>query len=435
MGSRKIRSGGGRRTAIRVDRVAFAERHPAVPRPHAATAPVLTTFDRFLVRRFLHTFGVLFVTFYGLYCVIDGFTNADAFTRDDASFAVAVGRMVAYYGWQSTLVFDLTGPVLLVCTVMVSLALMVKAGELAPMLACGVPTYRLALPLLVGTGAVTGLVVVNQELVLPRIADRLGGPRGGADTEHPAVQPVEDFSNGVTISAGRLNLATREVEEAEFTLPVPQVVTELEYLHAGRARFEPGRPARPATDDAPAAPGRPSGWVLTDVSPSYEELHLAEVSPDRAVVSTVVRTNPVSGADGGTSEIFVRTDIDFEQLHDRAGASQVCGTPALIRRIRNPAYSGNLRHGMTLDLHERFRQPLLNLLATLCAVPLVIRREARSLIVSLAACAGVMGGLLGLMQGGRLAGSIGLVGPDLAAWLPVIVTGALATALGGKVLT
>lgn len=396
---------------------------------------MLTTFDRFLVRRFLHTFGVLFVTFYGLYCVIDGFTNADAFTGDDASFAVAIGRMAAYYGWQSALVFDLTGPILLVCTVMVSLALMVKAGELAPMLACGVPTYRLALPLLVGTAAVTALVTANQELLLPNIADRLGGPRGGAGTERPLVQPEEDWTTGVTISAGRLNLATREVEEAEFTLPVPTVVTRLEYLHAGRARFEPAVPARPATAEAPAFAGRPAGWVLTDVSPALSELHLAEVEPGAAVVRAVLRENPVTGDAGGTDEIFVRTDIDFDQLHDRAGASTVCGTPALIRRIRNPAYSGNVRHAMTLDLHQRFRQPLLNLLATLCAVPLVIRREARSLIVSLAACAGVMGCLLGLMQGGRLAGSIGLVSPDLAAWLPVICTGALATALGGKVLT
>ena len=396
---------------------------------------MLTTFDRFLVRRFLHTFGTLFVTFYGLYCVIDGFTNADAFTGDDAPFAVALGRMLAYYGWQSALVFDLTGPVLLVCTVMVSLALMVKAGELAPMLACGVPTYRLALPLLIGTAAVTGLVTANQELLLPRIADKLGGPRGGAETEHPTVQPVTDFATGVTISSGRLNLATREVEEAEFTLPVPAVVTELEWLHAGRARFQPAVPSSPATDEAPAFSGRPAGWVLTDVDPPYRDLHLADVPPDRAVVRTVRRENPVTGEAGDTNEIFVRSDIDFGQLHDSAGASQVCGTPALARRIRNPAYSGNARHAMTLTLHERFRQPLLNLLATLCAVPLVIRREARSLIVSLAACAGVMGALLGLMQGGRLAGSIGLLSPDFAAWLPVIVTGALATALAGKVLT
>ena len=388
---------------------------------------MLSTFDWFLVRRFLHTFGVLFVTFYGLFCVIDGFTNADAFTHDDPGLLTAVGRMGVYYGWQSALVFDLTGPVLLTCTVMVALALMVKAGELAPMLACGVPTYRLALPLLIGTGAVTAIGVANRELLLPRIAAQLGGARGGEDEdEFPSVQPVEDFSTGVIVSSGRLNLVTRTIEEAEFTLPAPAVVSTLEFLHAGGARFER------------AGEGHPAGWVLTDVRPTWEELEplLTPVPPGgAAVVSRVERLNPATGTRGETGELFVRTDIDFAQMHDQARAAQVCGTPELIRRIRNPAYSGNVRHMLTVQLHERFRQPLLNLLATLVAVPLVIRREARSLITSLATCAGVMGVLLGVMQGGRLAASVGLLDADLAAWFPVILTGALATALGGKVLT
>ena len=396
---------------------------------------MFTTFDRFLVRRFLHTFTVLFVTFYGLYCVIDGFTNADDFTTDDPGLAVIIGRMAAYYGWQSALVFDMTGPVLLVCTVMVSLALMVKAGELAPMLAAGVPTYRLALPLLIGTGTVTGLVVANQELLLPAIAAKLGAPRGGAaGADFPAVQPVEDFSSGVCVFSGRLNLARRWVEEAEITLPVPGVVSELRVLTAGRAEFVPD--ARLHGHDHPVA-----GWALTDVRVggepvAYADLPLAEVPPSAVpIVFPVDRTNPATGQAGATSELFVRTDIDFDQLHNEARAAQVCGTPELVRRIRNPAYSGNVRHGFTVKLHERFRQPLLNLLATLVAVPLVIRREARSLVVSMAACAGVMGALLGLMQGGQLAGSVGLLAPDLAAWLPVIFTGTLATALSGKVLT
>ena len=290
--------------------------------------------------------------------------------------------------------FDLTGPVLLVCTVMVSLALMVKAGELAPMLAAGVPTYRLALPLLIGTGTVTALVVANQEVLLPAIADRLGAPRGGVSgSDFPTVQPVEDFSSGVTVFSGRLNLAQRRIEEVEITLPVPGVVTEISTLRAGRAVFHADA-VLPGYDEPVA------GWALTDVNLAYEDLPLAEVPAGKVpIVLPINRANPATGASGATSELFVRTDIDFDQLHDEARAAQVCGTPELVRRIRNPAYSGNVRHGFTVKLHERFRQPLLNLLATLVAVPLVSRREARSLVVSLASCAGVMGALLGLNAG------------------------------------
>ena len=40
---------------------------------------MFTTFDRYLLGRMLHTFGVFLVATYGLYIVIDLFTNIDAF--------------------------------------------------------------------------------------------------------------------------------------------------------------------------------------------------------------------------------------------------------------------------------------------------------------------------------------------------------------------
>ena len=45
-----------------------------------------TTFDRYLLRRYLHVFIILMISMYGLYVVIDGFTNIDEFQEvsDDA---------------------------------------------------------------------------------------------------------------------------------------------------------------------------------------------------------------------------------------------------------------------------------------------------------------------------------------------------------------
>jgi len=39
----------------------------------------VTTFDRYLLRRFWHVFGIGFFATVGLYVVFDGFTNVDAF--------------------------------------------------------------------------------------------------------------------------------------------------------------------------------------------------------------------------------------------------------------------------------------------------------------------------------------------------------------------
>ena len=42
----------------------------------------MTIFDRYLLGRFTWVFVVLFVTTFGLFVVIDGFTNVDAFQEE-----------------------------------------------------------------------------------------------------------------------------------------------------------------------------------------------------------------------------------------------------------------------------------------------------------------------------------------------------------------
>ena len=379
------------------------------------------TFDLYLLKRFLHTYAGLFVTFYGLYVVIDGFTNMDGFQEGAEHFGVILARMGRHYGWQAAVLLDLTGPVLLVCTVMVSLALLVRNSELAPMLASGVPTSRVARPFLLGTAAMTAVLTLNQEVVLPGIAHKLQAPKNDADLVYKDVEPTADFSSRILISDGRLNLRDVTVEEVEFDLPAPELVTEFLWLRAATARFRP------------AGGGVPAGWVLTDCDPPFEDLPLTPRGAE--LVRRVERKDAATGELTPTGEVFVRTDIDFSQLHSQTRRAARCGTPDLIARIRNPAFSARAKREQTVTLHERFRQPVLNLLAVLVAVPLVIRREGRGLIVCLAVCSGVMGVLLGVMQGGRMLGIAGLIPADLACWLPVFLCGGLAAALGGKTLT
>ena len=57
----------------------------------------VTTFDLHLLRRFLHTYVILFVTLFGLYVVIDGFTNVDGFQEGGAGTSQVLRRMATYY--------------------------------------------------------------------------------------------------------------------------------------------------------------------------------------------------------------------------------------------------------------------------------------------------------------------------------------------------
>ena len=104
----------------------------------AGNGIAVTTFDRYLLRRFWHVFGIGFFATLGLYVVFDGFTNVDAFQkRTDAGGTetlVVLERMAQFYVCQATVIFDLVAPILTVVSTMVVFALLQKNRELHPIL-------------------------------------------------------------------------------------------------------------------------------------------------------------------------------------------------------------------------------------------------------------------------------------------------------------
>ena len=83
----------------------------------------------------------------------------------------------------------------------------------------------------------------------------------------------------------------------------------------------------------------------------------------------------------------------------------------------------------------RIKRPFLCLLNVVIALPLVMRKESYSLITNMVSCAGVLGVLYMIAQGCFQLGALGLLSPDLAAWLPVIIAGIISTWTSGLVQT
>lgn len=364
----------------------------------------MTTFDSYLLRRFLQTFVILFVTFFGLYVVIDGFTNLDGFQESASGTVttwVVLRRMAIYYAYQSSMLVDLVGPTVAVSSVMVVAATLVKNSEYQPILAAGIPIVRICWPMALGLLLVTMAVLANQELVIPRIAHRLNGPRSEQAPLLHKMRPQHDYSTGIVISGETLAVKKRQILEAEFILP-RELVTSLTTISASSARYVPQTNRNPA------------GWVLSDPLPgNYRLLPLTDLGR-----KTVF---PVAESD----EIFIKSEIDFGLIVDGSRSASRQSTVELIHRIRNPAVSENLTRQQTLLLHQRIMQPLLNVIAGLACIPLVIRRESRSLVTSLALAAGVEGVMLGTLFFGGWLGKSGILAVDIAAWTPVVLCGAI----------
>lgn len=372
---------------------------------------MFTTFDRYLLRRYLSSFFILFVTTYGLYVVIDGFTNVDNFQEGAESSTEMLRRIGSYYGYRAFDFFDMIGSTLSVIGVVVVIAILQYQRELYPVLAAGIPTYRIILPLIVGALLVNGLLIANTELMIPQIALQLQNTRDGSVAEGKSMEAVQDYELHLNIDGDRIVPEKEAIRRARFILAAPFCVNELTTLASPLAIYYPESETHPA------------GWMLHEADPPYEQLKLTEMGRERIFRST------------RKDAVFVVSQVTFAQVFSNGGSYLYDSTPELVRRINSPALSSYSVSRLILHLHNRLARPFQNLIAVLVAVPLVIRKESRSLITNMAISAAVLVGLLALLQLGNFLASAEVITPDLAVWTPILFGGALAAWQSHEVLT
>lgn len=368
----------------------------------------MTLFDRYLMKRFLSVFMIMYISTFGLYMVIDGFTNVDEFQSGGASALEALQRMGRYYLLQSSVFLEMVGPILSVVTVMVVFALLQKHSEIHPILAAGIPAYRLAIPFLLGTLAVHSVLIANQELIIPRIAHVVQGSRQSGEETAQSVEPIYD-PNRIHIDGKKLFLSSQRLLDAKFVLPAPEIAMELTTLRASEAVYH---------DETSAEPGY---WELRDVTPSFAQLSLTDDGEHLVLPGAAAET------------LRIRTSAGAEQLHGRSRGGSLVSTPELIRRIRNPSTGLVSVNSLILQLHARLTRPFMNLVSVMVIIPLIIRKDSRSLIGNMALCTSVLGTLYGVATTCHYLGSTNLIAADLAAWLPIITGGALGAWLTGVV--
>jgi lipopolysaccharide export system permease protein len=362
--------------------------------------------DRQMIRGYFKAYFVCLTSLLSLYVVVDLFMNLDEFSKHGKGFATTLQHIGSYYGYRLTKIFDQLCEAVVLLAAMFTVALMQRNNEQMPYLSAGVSTHRLVTPVLLCASAMLSLTVLNQELVVPRVADQLGHAKD--DPTGAKALPVRGQydRNGVQINGDEAYRKGMTVRHFQCLIPEAragsQVSLEAEEAHYHRA-----------------GDGRGGYWELIGTTCLPKE---QENVPDLLDV-----------VDLGRYRVYTR-DVDFDALTRVPNWFVLASTARLYEELQRPEAARTLT-SMAVLFHMRLTRPLLGLLLVVLGLSVILRDQNRNVFISSGLCLVLCGLFFAVNYACKMLGDNDYLGPALAAWLPVLLFGPLAVALFDAVHT
>jgi len=377
--------------------------------------------DRERYWSFTKAYFICFFALVGLYVVIDAFSNLDEFSEDAQGLAM-FANMGRYYLIKMSLIYDQICGIITMMAAIFTVTWMQRNNELLAMLAAGISTRRVIRPVLVSALAISSLAVVNQELIMPRLADELQKTPDDDGRREVVVNGRRD-SNDIELAGSMAVRASRTVTKFTATIPV-RVATELIEVEATEARQIPA--------DDPTSPLK-GGWLIWGakfpMNPSSKSLEsltrgiLVKV-PDPSAYPPPL--NKMAGRPGA-SAYFLKSDLSFGTMTRTRHWYQYAPTIDLIRALTDPTNFGE-RADIQVFLHARLLRPLMGFNLMLLSLPLVLGGAGRNMFVNLGMSLGTSGLFYAASFMSQYLGGHGVLTPEQAAWAPLIFFGTIAVA-------
>lgn len=358
--------------------------------------------DRYLLRQFLKTFLICFISLTGLFIVIDAFTHLDDFLRAGEKHGSLISVMGWYYAYRAVRFFDLMAGLLTLIAAMFTATWIQRHNEMTALMAAGVSRIRVVLPLISAAVVILILAAVIREALIPRFrAELVKWPRDLVNTTVRELQFQSD-QNDVYFCGGKTYADRQRIERPDFLLPSPLSDYGL-HLRAAEAFYKP-----PQGD-------RPGGYLLCGV----EQPKDLDKKPSLSLRGQPVIVTPLDASEWlKPDQCFVVSDLTFEQLNESEGFRDYSSIGQLIRGLRNPNQS--FRMDVRVAIHARILQPLMDLTLLFLGLPLVLARESRNVFVAIGMCAAVTCLFTIFVIGSQYLGRAALVSPAFAAWAPLI---------------
>ncbi len=359
--------------------------------------------DKYIIKTFLWNYFVAMSVMVGLYIIIDLYLSLDEFLKKGDPLGIVIGNIASYYGYNVFLYFSQLAGLIMVVAAATTMARLQRSNELTAMLASGVSLYRVVAPLMVVALLMNGLWVIDQELIIPEIADKLARRRDDVEGRNSyKVWFVPDGSGGL-LSA----LSYQPSEE------------QIKHLLVIR-RTEEGSLKEVVTAEVANWDEQRGAWELIRGGNMYKDTDadnpgLQQTHIQRTGVQTY--QSPL-----GPKELMYRQNaqwVDFLSLRR-------------IQQLQRDNMGPQMR--LAKVKHARVTAPIMNMIILIIGLYAFMHRQPRPIIkdatISLALSAATIATTFASVQ----LVTVDMY-PELPAWLPVIVFGPIAAVLLDSVKT
>ena len=358
----------------------------------------MKTLDRYIAKNFFFGYLIALGVMVGMFLAVDLFLHLDEFAeQSDKGLAAVLSNIIAFYSVRSVLWFRDLGGMVIVIAAVFSLARLTRNNELIAIMASGVSLKRILAPILFLALLLTGVMVVDQELLIPRLA---------SDLTRKQDQLPNESSYGLWFlgdSNGNL-LCCQRYQEKEQTMYMPLIVLR-----------------EPEGDDA---------WRVVGRIQASRAVYDTQGKGWNLVDGQAMRIPKAGVEEPGPSDYeavdFYATTLSPEELplRRREGFKSLLSLGQLTEMEQSPGTRRTEMAEIALQKHSRITAPIINMIMLMVALPVLVCRDPRdmktAILVSFLTTAGcfTVSFLCSLFATEVI---FGQVRPALFSWLPIFI--------------
>lgn len=372
--------------------------------------------DRYVAKNFLIGYAIAFAVLIGLRIIIDLFVKIDEFTEHiNLGTAAVIKNILTFYGLNCTLYFRDFAGMITVVAASFSFGRMVRSNELVAVMASGVSLKRIIGPVVFLAVLLTGVLVVDQELIIPRLADKLVRSHDDVPGQESYDVRFIGDENGSLISSQRFDVETSTLYQPTILLRklIKSGIWEVTArIDAGKAAYNKQSRQWDLYSRDPNDPNS-SEWHMFSEDPNEVRWLpyglLFEKSSSGKPRRIVSYSSNITARD-----IPVMRKSEHKTL---LGLRQLNTLAAQGTQVRDLAQ-------LYSQKHFRITDPLINLVMLMISLPLLVCRDPKSMKSAITISFAITGACFIMTFVCKILATevvFDKVMPELWAWLPVFV--------------